>query len=199
MKNNILKIAAVGFSMLTLSLAACSGSGSDNASAPSGKYSIGDTGPSGVGTVFYITSGGLHGLEVAPSGWSGGSSDPTSVWSNIDSSAIGSSAEDISIGSGLSNSNAIIDQLGHTSSAAKLCRDYRGGGKTDWFLPSSYELNELYYHRDSNFASDYYWSSTESTGSDSARYAQTILFTSTGGGGSYIKSAAHYVRPVRAF
>lgn len=34
-------------------------------------YAIGDTGPSGVGKVFYITDGGLHGLEAAPSLWKG--------------------------------------------------------------------------------------------------------------------------------
>jgi len=28
-------------------------------------YAFGDTGPSGVGIVFYITDGGLHGLEAS--------------------------------------------------------------------------------------------------------------------------------------
>jgi len=39
-------------------------------------YAIGDTGPSGVGIVFYKTDLGVHGLEAAPSLWNGGSEDP---------------------------------------------------------------------------------------------------------------------------
>src|SRR5271157_4536262 len=45
-------------------------------------YTIGETGPSGVGIVFYITDGGLHGLEAAPSLWDGGSADPICIWIN---------------------------------------------------------------------------------------------------------------------
>ena len=46
-----------------------------------------------------------------------------------------------SIYNGSSNTNTIISQPWHVSSAAQLCRDYRGGGYTDWYLPSLTELN----------------------------------------------------------
>ena len=47
----------------TADTTAVTGGGGSN---PAVTYAIGDTGPSGVGIVFYITDGGLHGLEVAP-------------------------------------------------------------------------------------------------------------------------------------
>jgi hypothetical protein len=167
-------------------------------------YAIGDTGPSGVGIVFYITDGGLHGLEVAPSLWDGGSVDPKSVWSNVDGSVVGT---DTAIGTGLANSDAIIAQLGHTTSAAKLCRDYTGGGKTDWFLPSKDELIELWTQRATigGFVVDFYWSSSEASDPsdpsiDPAIYAWLISFYPDGTAYPKISKAdSYYVRPVRAF
>jgi len=47
------------------------------------------------------------------------------------------------IGTGWDNTLAIILQLNHTSSAAQLCRNYRGGGFSDWFLPSMDELERI--------------------------------------------------------
>ncbi|MDB5276623.1 MAG: hypothetical protein JWR61_1578 [Ferruginibacter sp.] len=54
-----------------------------------------------------------------------------------------------SIGTGLSNTNAIIKSLGQpsTSYAAGLARAYNGGGYTDWYLPSQDELNLLFLNR----------------------------------------------------
>ena len=49
----------------TFAFTACDpdgGSGGDGATVT---YEIGDNGPSGVGIVFYVSDGGLHGLEVA--------------------------------------------------------------------------------------------------------------------------------------
>ena len=92
-------------------------------------YAIGNIGPSGVGIVFYVTNGGLQGLEAAPSGWNGGSSDPTSAWitgGSTQTTVNGNTS--IAIGTGLANSNAIIVQPGETASAAQLCRAYTGGG-----------------------------------------------------------------------
>ena len=47
------------------------------------------------------------------------------------------------IGTGWSNTLAIISQANHSSSAALLCRSYRGGGFQDWFLPSEDELEQM--------------------------------------------------------
>jgi tetratricopeptide (TPR) repeat protein len=50
--------------------------------------------------------------------------------------------------------------------AVQLCKDYRGGGYSDWFLPSKDQLNILYLQRNVvNMTGDTgYWSSTEGEG-----------------------------------
>jgi len=45
---------------------------------------------------------------------------------------------------GLKNSTAIINQKGHTESAAKLCLDYSYAGYDDWFLPAIEDLYSIY-------------------------------------------------------
>jgi len=69
---------------------------------------------------------------------------------------------------GSSNTSIIISQSWHTSSAAKLCDDYVGGGFTDWYLPSITELNLAFNAAQSistitntNILKESYWSSTE--------------------------------------
>lgn len=178
-----------------LFLYGCSESGSESESET---YAIGDTGPSGVGIVFYITAGGVHGLEAAPSDWNGVTTDDiASIWSAVATASAGTST---AIGTGLANSNSIIAQPGHTSGAAKLCRNYHGGGYTDWFLPSKNELNQLYVNRSAvdDFifgGSEYYWSSSEDgTGTAWFQSLTDPGFSDTGG-----KDETWYVRPVRAF
>ena len=156
------------------------------------KYAIGDIGPSGVGIVFYITDGGLHGLEAALSDqstfqvWIEGGSTQSTLNGNTSTA----------IGTGLANSNAIIAQSGHTGSAAKVCRDYNGGGKTDWFLPSKDELTQLYWQKNTvgGFPNGGYWSSSE----NSSNYAWFIDF-GVGVYGGVWKDGFLRVRAVRAF
>jgi len=70
-----------------------------------------------------------------------------------------------------------------------------GGDKTDWFVPSRDELNELWRILDQGKISDnYYWSSSEA----GASYAW-LQFFDGGGQDYYGKDATSYVRPVRAF
>jgi hypothetical protein len=134
-------------------------------------YDVGGTGPGG-GIVFYVkdegfscgptysstgspTGGLCHYLEVAPSGWSGVSADPTRNWST-GTSGVGNARTDVptiandstaynnvlGIGLGYKNSIAIISQNGvGTTYAAGLARAYTGGSKSDWYLPSTTELN----------------------------------------------------------
>ena len=66
-------------------------------------------------------------------------------WSNVDNVEIGPSAQ--STWDGLSNSNAIVGQAGHTNSAAALCLNSTNGGYTDWYLPAIDELERLYTNR----------------------------------------------------
>lgn len=124
---------------------------------------VGGIGP-GTGIVFY-DKGASSGtpswryLELAPDFFTdtyyGGFN-----WSNIFSVAIGTTGT--AIGTGTTNTTAIIAQSGHTSSAAKMCKDYRGGGLSDWFLPSKDELGQLLINRSLiDPCADIYWSSSE--------------------------------------
>ena len=81
-------------------------------------------------------------------------------------SFITTGATGTAIGTGLSNTNAIISTQGviAASYAAGLARDYLGGGYTDWYLPSKNELDKLYLNKTAIGMSDAdYWSSSEST------------------------------------
>jgi hypothetical protein len=78
-----------------------------------GEYSLRDVGPAG-GLIFYID--GTTYYEAAISDQSS-----SSVWSNINSVLIGITGT--SIGTGAQNTLDIINQAGHTTSAAKLCND----------------------------------------------------------------------------
>ncbi len=194
---------------------------------PPSTYAIGDPGPSCVGKVFYITDGGLHGLEAAPPSWYdpyADSPDPELVWISGDpidriqqtqSTLNGNTST--AIGTGLANSNAIITQSGTTASsysAAGLCEAYAGGGYSDWFLPSKDELAQLYAQRDAGqwggfSEEDGYWSSSEYN----AFYAWSQYFidpnintsiapssgTLSGIQIETLKSEVRYIRPVRAF
>lgn len=82
-------------------------------------YSIRSVGPWG-GLIFHIINNGgisYSYYEAAPTDQS------DSIWSNINSVEIGATAQGIAIGTGQANTLAIINQVGHTDSAAKLCND----------------------------------------------------------------------------
>ena len=107
------------------------------------------------GIIFYLDETGKHGLAAAPSD----QSRLTSWWNLSFVLTNATSSFD-----GSSNTTAIIKEQGNTGSyAAKLCRDFKGGGKTDWFLPSKDQLNTLYGQKllVGGFADEIYWSSTE--------------------------------------
>jgi len=79
-----------------------------------GAYALRDTGPAG-GLIFHISGSTLY-YEAAPAG----STVDSVVWSNVSSLVSGTSE---SIGTGQNNTNLIIAQGGHTTSAAKVCDD----------------------------------------------------------------------------
>ncbi len=78
------------------------------------------------------------------------------------SDASGEAGTNYYIGSGEDNTLAIISQIGHTISAAKVCSDLSLEGYDDWFLPSRDELIEVF-EEVSEEADIYggYWSSSE--------------------------------------
>ena len=91
-------------------------------------------------------------------------SSATYSWSNILATASNATSEH----NGSSNTNTIIIQSGHLTSAAKVCDDYTGGGFTNWYLPSVTELNHGFNAAqivDSSLGTDKitgsYWTSTE--------------------------------------
>jgi hypothetical protein len=97
----------------------------------------------GGGVIFHLwkdAQGVEHGLIVDKTDLS-----TSQVWSNVDQTLIGPAAQ--SSWDGLSNSNAIVAQAGHTNSAAALCLNSTNGGQSDWYLPSIEELERLYTNR----------------------------------------------------
>lgn len=94
----------------------------------------------GGGVIFHLwkdAQGVEHGLIVDKTDLS-----TSQVWSNIDQTLIGPSAQ--SSWDGLSNNNAIVGQAGHTSSASALCLNSTNGGQNDWYLPSIQQLNLIW-------------------------------------------------------
>jgi hypothetical protein len=104
-------------------------------------YHIGDTGPSG-GIVFYdkgTLSDGWRYLEAAPNDCA------DSEWGAYKKSIPGNYND--SVGSGKQNTQIIVDYLkkiGEPGKAAQLCASLSIGGKQDWYLPSTGELDLLY-------------------------------------------------------
>lgn len=102
------------------------------------------------------------------------------------------------IGSGNSNTTAIITTCTTAGIAAKVCADLVEGGYSDWYLPSRNELTKLYTNKTSigGFADAVYLSSTHSN----ATAAIVRDFTLNGGGETeQSKATAYKFRPVRSF
>ena len=180
--------------------------------ATGGTCILGDTGPGG-GKVFYVHTSGTFAcgptltstckyLEAAPTTGTSAWVDQNYLWSGNTTGLIGSSASGVSIGTGYSNTLAIVGQSGGgdtSGRAATVTRAYRGPNSlSDWFLPSQNEVYQL--HLNNVLVSlgesfDDFWSSTEG-GSTSA------LITWNHGDGSFYgndKDTLNAVRPIRAF
>ena len=104
-----------------------------------------------------------------------------------------------SIGTGMSNTQKIVNIQGSGNYAAKLCDDLTLNGFSDWFMPSKDELNLMYENLHLNlfggFASDYYWSSSEG----SADNAWNQYFGNGDQFGYSDKVNQLWVRALRAF
>lgn len=163
-------------------------------------YEIGEYVPSQGGVIFhrYIESGVENYLVIPIVDQS-----TSQVWSNVSNVLIGPSAQ--STWDGLSNSNAIIGQVGHTDSAAQLCLNLITGGQNDWYLPSIDELS-LVWQNSFNLnktlstiggatvllTQNKYWSSREIND-------KNAWIGGAGSFGNTSKNNALYVRAVRAF
>jgi hypothetical protein len=134
-------------------------------------YSVGDVGPGG-GIIYYVDSNGFncgttfsatgspsggkcHYLEVALNTWDGDAGTPVDprkqlvvnaglrndIPSIVNEATVYNNAA--SIGLGYKNTLAIIQVENSASNAAGSVRAFNGGGKSDWYLPTSSELNLL--------------------------------------------------------
>ncbi len=106
------------------------------------------------------------------------------------------------LGSGATNTTTILSFAPSSVTAAQLCHAYSGGGYTDWFLPSTGELQKLYDNRSliGGFVSCYcyYWSSTERDAG--ATWSLNFANGSFYYNGYFVdKNYLSYVRAVRYF
>jgi hypothetical protein len=127
-------------------------------------YAVGDSVLGGI--VAYIYQSGdpgydenvQHGLIAGTTN----ASDDIKWWNGVYPNGLDTGATGIVLGTGMSNTDAIISAQGVDNYAAYVCKNYTGGGYTDWFLPSVDELSKLYINRAYlSMTTSYYWSSTD--------------------------------------
>jgi hypothetical protein len=160
-------------------------------------YATGDTGPAG-GIVFYVTDGGMHGLEVAPvdQGFAPWGCNGTAI----------TGADSHTVGSGAQNTRDILAGCNEAGIAAKIADDYTLNGYSDWFLPSIDELTFMWANiglgaappltNAGGFDTSTSWSSSEF--SSVSGWVQR--FDQSGGtSGSPFKLNSFKVRAIRAF
>lgn len=213
-------------------------------------YTVGSTGPGG-GLIYYVSDSGFNCgtgytntgsptgglcnyLEVAPSGWSGVELFTWASTSKNSDTVPGITNRPTAynnfggVGLGFMNSQAISSFDGDIFSlnAATAARNYRGGGKNDWYLPTSAELNLLcqwargvassvttrcsggtinsatYGANSAGFSETEYWTSeADTTIPNRSAYVQTFGTPHPMFGSQYTKSKGSNVRvrPIRAF
>ena len=161
---------------------------------------VGDTGPGG-GVVFYVAPDrGTFTAEGAAcnedcrylEAWTADESG-TFQWKTTNS-ATGTLRP---IGTGFQNTYSTM--AGAEYPAAEAARNASHGGKSDWFLPSRDELNQLWIRRSivGRLNSDTYWSSTD--GNNNAYYQFFRSGNLSGEQSFVVKTTSLSIRLVRAF
>ncbi|GHU44724.1 hypothetical protein FACS1894190_16350 [Spirochaetia bacterium] len=171
--------------------------------APDEPWLIGEQGPAG-GTVFFVNDDhdtygkGWDYLEAAPHDVPG-----LFAWASDGCKDIRLDGDfSTDIGKGWKNTTELILVASGDpdAPAAKAATGYELNGFTDWFLPSSGELNAMYENRaviNGDFADSFYWSSSQNQDANDEAWYQRF-----DNGDIYYygnKYGTHYVRPVRAF
>jgi len=147
------------------------------------------------GIVFYVDESGERGLVAAmedlPSTYQWGCWDINN-----------SGADGWSIGTGYQNTLDIVSGCSQIPIAAIEAQTFESEGYSDWYLPSKYELLELFNFIENSSSDDFlqsfnylefYWSSSE--GSNTYAWG----FKPTPDGGELWKAHFYNVRPIRAF
>ncbi len=203
--------------------------------AEGGDCALGDTGPGG-GTVFYAattpflnqaTGTYMNYLEVAPSGsLPNNSGSPTAAGTDPKYQMCSANTSPPAgwgygvqykllddIGYGAYNTNRIYNNYSLCNTAGlalKIVKDYRGGGKNDWFLPSLQEQQILYDYAFANsvpgWSNTYYWTSSnfDSSNPGVSQYAVGSMYGVSMGTGSGTRQltdsgAFNRIRVIRAF
>jgi hypothetical protein len=139
------------------------------------------------GIVFHVDGTGLHGLVAAPT--------DQAVWSAPWGCQGTSIPTGTALGTGPTNTAAIVASCADASSGARIADALVLNGYDDWFLPSRDELGLMFTNLQAQGLGGlggHYWSSSQADASSAfSRYS----------GGSYLfpKSYGLYVRAARAF
>ena len=151
--------------------------------------------------VFYTDNSGQHGLISAEI-------DQGSNIQWYNGSYITTNATGTAIGTGKSNTAAIVSLQGAGDYAAKICDELVLNGFNDWFLPSIDELQLI--HSETGLTTyAYYWSSSEFDANTAwYGYVTNLNYfgsntenksTTAGPGVEFGTTVPYYVRAVREF
>jgi len=161
-------------------------------------YSIGDYGPGG-GIIFYVDPNGFTMTDTGETCYYLEAATVNQATSVIWASATANVDTESAIGTGRKNTATIRSSLS-SAPAAKACTDYRGSNNlNDWYLPSQYEIRELYKQR-TYFGkiTGSYWSSTQPS-TTTYGYAYHLNFDNGSGSSGSKNSIYDNVRAIRAF
>jgi hypothetical protein len=142
------------------------------------------------GIVFWLDTTGLHGLVSAMA------DQDYAAWGCFGDS-IGPGAQHTGIGTGDTNTVAILAGCSDNPIAASICDTLTLNGYTDWYLPAVDELWEMFLKRTviGVFEPNFYWSSTE----QDKQGAWIVWFTGNGLSGWTSKAGVLNVRCIRKF
>jgi hypothetical protein len=152
------------------------------------KLAIGDNHAGGI--IYYLDNTGEHGRVCATEDQHAGIQ-----WYNGVFLEIGFGTTDMT--------TRIIEKQGPGNYAATACRNYRGGGYTDWSLPylGDYRMmyDSLYKNGIGNFTAAWYWTCEEYSINNHFYYAKAFNFVNGQYTIYFVRDQLYRVRAVRAF